>query len=121
MNSEQHLSRTPDTETEAHVLPLEGRPSYIHVQDPDGRRRTWKVSSKAKDQIDSILPAHARKTVDGISVYEVTSWRNMSALEEAVSEDRDKMIWELFNEISRLKLHVTRLEKRVEEHLKGEN
>ncbi len=39
----------------------------------------------------------------------------MSQLTKAVSEGRDKMIWELFDEISILKSRVSKLERKLSE------
>lgn len=89
----------------------------VYVQDPDGVKRIWAVSQGAKEQMNSILSVYTQKTIEGTSFHEVNSWKDIGKLEMSVKEDRDRMIWKLFNEISYLKLRVTIMEKILSKHL----
>ena len=88
----------------------------IYVQDPDGRKRIWAVSQDAKEQMNPILSVYTQKMIEGTSFHEVTSWKDIGKLETTVNEDRDRMIWKLFNEISYLKLRFTIMEKKLEDN-----
>jgi hypothetical protein len=94
--------------------------SYIFIEDPDGKKVVWALSQEGKDKTASILAGYPRKTIDGTIFYKVNSWNDISKLAKVVSEDHDKMIWNLFNEISYLKLRVTKLEKALSEIRKDE-
>lgn len=93
---------------------------YINVQDPNGVKRMWAVSQDAKEPVMSILSVYPQKIREGGSFHAVTSWEDMAKLEAVVHEDYKEMIWSLFNEVSRLKRRVKKLEKESSEHAKGD-
>ncbi len=108
-------SKEWDTLLQEPKLAIKGLPYYIRIRDPDGKRFVWPVSQDGIKEIKPILASYPSETIDGLKFYIVVSWKEMSQLTKAVSEGRDKMIWELFDEISILKSRVSKLERKLSE------
>ncbi len=92
--------------------------SYIHIKDPDGKRLVWAMSQQGAEEMKPMLVAYPYETIDGITFYKVGSWKETSKLTTLAHKDRDRMIWNLFKEVSYLKSRVTKVEKKLSEFSK---
>jgi hypothetical protein len=104
---------TQSEESKEPAVDIRVRYNIIHVQSPDGTRMTWKVSSEGVKDIKPILAVYQPDTIGSINLYKINSWIDMNKLTTAIQQDRDKMIWSLFDEISHLKSRVKELEKKL--------
>lgn len=105
---------SPDESSNAHLF---------GIIDPDGHKRIWAFSAETAIGISRRLAAkYPSKTIDGVSFFRVTSWRDTSNLAVEASAQQGLLIVDLLKEIKRLKMsapgvqltrRVNKLEKRL--------
>jgi len=79
----------------------------IGIIDPDGHKRIWAFPAETASGISRQLAAkYPSKTIDGISFFRVTSWRDTSNLVIEANAQQGLLIVDLFKEIKRLKANA---------------
>jgi hypothetical protein len=79
----------------------------IGIIDPDGHKRIWAFPAETASGILRQLAAkYPSKTIDGISFFRVTSWRDTSNLVIEANAQQGLLIVDLFKEIKRLKANA---------------
>jgi hypothetical protein len=79
----------------------------IGIIDPDGHKRIWAFSAEKAIGISRRLAAnYSSKTIEGVSFFRVTSWRDTSNLAIEANAQQGLLIVDLFKEIKRLKANV---------------
>ena len=98
---------------------LSGESSNVYlfgIIDPDGYKRIWAYSAETAIGISRRLAAkYPSKTIDGVSFFRVTSWRDTSNPAVEANAQQGLLIVDLFKEIKRLKVSApgTQLTRRV--------
>ena len=88
----------------------------IGIIDPDGNKRIWAFPAETTIGISRRLAAkYPSKTIDGISFFQVTSWRDTSNLAVEAHAQQGLLIVDLFKKIKRLKANAPsrQLDRRV--------
>ena len=88
----------------------------IGIVDPDGQKHIWAFPAETAVGITRRLAAkYPRKTIDGVSFFRVTSWRDTSQLAVEASAQQGLLIVGLYKELKSLKMNApgTQLARRV--------
>jgi hypothetical protein len=88
----------------------------IGIIDPDGQKRIYAFPAETAVGITRRLAAkYPRKTIDGVSFFRVTSWRDTSRLAVEASAQQGLLIVGLYKELKSLKMNApgTQLARRV--------
>ena len=88
----------------------------IGIVDPDGQKHIWAFPAETAVGITRRLAAkYPRKTIDGVSFFRVTSWRETGRLAVEATAQQGLLIMALYKKIKRLKVntHGTQLAHRV--------
>lgn len=95
----------------------------LGMMDPDGHKHIWALSAETATGISRRLAAkYPRKTIDGVTFYQVRSWRDTAHLVIEAHSQQGVLIVDLIHQIERLKKlgpdrkltrRVTALEKRL--------
>ena len=103
----------------------------VGIIDPDGHKRIWAFPAETAVGISRRLAAkYPSKTIDGVSFFRVTSWRDTSNLAIEANEQQGLLIVDLFKEIKSVKANapsrqlvrrVNKLEKQLNEMSDGGN
>ena len=101
----------------------------LGIIDPEGYKRIWAFPAETAIGISKRLAAkYPRKTIDGVTFFRVTSWRDTSNLAIEANAQQGLLIVNLFKEIKTLKENepnrqltrrVSKLKKRGMIGLKG--
>ena len=76
----------------------------LGIIDPDGHKRIWAFPAETADGISKRLAAkYPSKTIDGVTFFRVTSWRDTSNLAIEANAQQGLLIVDLFKEIKTLK------------------
>ena len=96
----------------------------VGIIDPDGQKHIWAFPAETADGISTRLAAkYPRKTLDGVSFFRVTSWRDTSQLAVEANAQQGLVIVGLYKEIKSLKVkapdaklarRVNKLERRLD-------
>ena len=97
--------------------------NLVGIIDPDGHKHIWAFPAETAGGILRRLAAkYPSKKIDGVSFYQVTSWRDTSNLAVEANAQQGLLIVELFQKIKHLKVNapgaqlarrVNKLEKRL--------
>jgi len=80
----------------------------IGIIDPDGHKRIWAFPAETASGISRRLAAkYPSKTIDGVSFFRVTSWRDTSNLTVEANAQQGLLIVDLFKEIKLLKANAS--------------
>ena len=106
--------------------------SNVHlfgIIDPDGHKRIWVFPAETAMGISRQLAAkYPSKTIEGVSFFRVTSWRDTSNLAIEANAQQGLLIVDLFKELKNLKANapsshlvrrVNKLEKQMNAMLDG--
>ena len=106
--------------------------SNVHllgIFDPDGQKRIWAFPADKAIAISERLAAkYPGKTVDGLTFFRVTSWRDTSNMAIEANVQQGLLIVDLYKEIKTLKKNgtsrqlaqrVSKLEKQWREKFEG--
>ena len=106
--------------------------SSVHllgIIDPDGHKHIWAFPAETVIGISRRLAAkYPSKTIEGVSFFRVTSWRDTSNLAIEANEQQGLLIVDLFKELKSLKANapssqlvrrVNKLEKQMNAMLDG--
>jgi hypothetical protein len=88
----------------------------LGIIDPDGHKRIWAFPAETASDISKRLAAkYPSKTIDGVTFFRVTSWRDTSKLAIEANAQQGLLIVDLFKEIKTLKSNEpsTQLVRRV--------
>jgi hypothetical protein len=88
----------------------------IGIIDPDGQKHIWAFPAETAVGITRRLAAkYPRKTIDGVSFFRVTSWRDTSRLAVEASAQQGLLIVGLYKKLKSLKMNApgTQLARRV--------
>jgi hypothetical protein len=88
----------------------------LGIIDPDGHKRIWAFPGETAIGISKRLAAkYPSKTIDGVTFFRVTSWRDTSNLAIEANAQQGLLIVDLFKEIKTLKSNApsTQLVRRV--------
>ena len=88
----------------------------IGIIDPDGQKRIYAFPAETAVGITGRLAAkYPRKTIDGVSFFRVTSWRDTSRLAVEANAQQGLLIVGLYKELKSLKMNApgTQLARRV--------
>ena len=96
----------------------------VGIIDPDGQKHIWAFPAETVAGITTRLASkYPRKTLDGVSFFRVTSWRDTSQLAVEANARQGMLIVGLYKEIKSLKVNapdaklarrVNKLEKRLD-------
>jgi len=76
----------------------------VGIIDPDGHKRIWAFPAETAIGISKRLAAkYPSKTIDGVSFFRVTSWRDTSNLAIEATAQQGLLIVDLFKQIKILK------------------
>jgi len=76
----------------------------LGIIDPDGHKRIWAFPAETAIGISKRLAAkYPSKTIDGVTFFRVTSWRDTSNLAIDANAQQGLLIVDLFKEIKTLK------------------
>lgn len=79
----------------------------IGIVDPDGHKRVWAFPAETGSGISRRLAAkYPSKTMDGVSFFGVTSWRDTGSLAIEANAQQGLLIVDLFKEIKSLKANA---------------
>ena len=79
----------------------------IGIVDPDGHKRVWAFPAETGSGISRRLAAkYPSKTIEGVSFFRVTSWRDTSNLAIEANAQQGLLIVDLFKEIKSLKTNA---------------
>ena len=99
--------------------------NLVGIIDPDGNKHIWAFPAETAIGISRRLAAkYPSKTIDGVSFFRVTSWRDTSNLAVEASAQQGLLIVDLFRDIKRLKAvapsrQLDRRVKKLEKQLKS--
>ena len=88
----------------------------VGIIDPDGQKHIWAFPAETAVGITGRLAAkYPRKTIDGVSFFRVTSWRDTSQMAMAANAQQGPLIVGLYKEVKNLKVNApgTQLARRV--------
>lgn len=84
--------------------------SNVHlfgIIDPDGHKRIWAFPAETGSGISRRLAAkYPSKTIEGVSFFRVTSWRDTSNLAIEANAQQGLLIVDLFKELKSLKANA---------------
>jgi hypothetical protein len=84
----------------------------IGIIDPDGHKHIWAFPAETASGISRRLAAkYPSKTIEGVSFFRVTSWRDTSNLVIEANAQQGLLIVDLFKEIKSLKANAQRRQR----------
>jgi len=87
----------------------------LGIKDPEGHKAIWVMSPYGAKNMKAMLAPYSSEEIEGVYFFNMSSWKDTSKAYKIAYEDRDRMIWKNYTEISTLKKRVEELEDKLSE------
>lgn len=96
-------------------------PVYVGIKNPAGEMSVWGVSKQRVKSVEHILATYPHATAGCMNLYALDSWEDTGKLMGAFYKDLERLVWSNYEEISKLKLRIEKLEKKQSERIRNKD